>query len=333
MTRLAAIAVGVASATIAGLAQQNTGGPTTTDLLAGLRHPERWVTFSGDYTGQRHSPLTEITPANAHQLAAQWTFQTGTMTRGRGFETTPLAWDGVLYVTGSNNFAWALDGRTGRPFWQYRRELPAKCVAADNAYMPVSIRNAIVPGAAAVYFDDPAQPDGVTITRDDFDLGINAEKDRRRTFRGVIGVNGKFSEHARYEASYVYGVTNIRFDLLNDRITRRWLAAIDAVTDPGSGQIVCRSTLNADPDPLLQGCIPYNVFGDGLRNPASAAWVNTTSSNRVRLAQRVVSGSIAGDLGGFARLPGGPIEYAVGAEYRKESSDYNPDSLISQGET
>jgi glucose dehydrogenase len=58
------------------------------------------------------------------RLAAQWTFQSGTMTRGRGFEATPLALDGVLYVTGSNNFAWALDARTGRPFWQYRRELP-----------------------------------------------------------------------------------------------------------------------------------------------------------------------------------------------------------------
>ena len=59
-----------------------------------------------------------------HRLTAQWTFQTGTMTRGRGFETTPLVWDGVLYMTGSNNLAWALDARTGRPFWQYRRELP-----------------------------------------------------------------------------------------------------------------------------------------------------------------------------------------------------------------
>ncbi len=133
MTRLATIVVGVVSATIVGLAQQNTGGPTAADLLAGLRHPERWVTFSGDYTGQRHSPLTEITPANAHRLAAQWTFQTGTMTRGRGFEATPLAWDGVLYVTGSNNFAWALDGRTGRPFWQYRRELPANLTYGAQA--------------------------------------------------------------------------------------------------------------------------------------------------------------------------------------------------------
>ena len=133
MRRLAVL-VGVVGASMAILAQQATSnGPGTADLLAGLRHPSRWVTFSGDYTGQRHSPLTELTPANVDRLAAQWTFQTGTMTRGRGFEATPLAWDGVLYVTGSNNFAWALDGRTGRPFWQYRRDLPAKLTYGASA--------------------------------------------------------------------------------------------------------------------------------------------------------------------------------------------------------
>ena len=97
---------------------------TARDILDGLADPSRWLTFSGDYSGRRHSPIAQITPANVHRLTAQWTFQSGTMTRGRGFESTPLALDGVLYVTGSNNFAWALDARTGRPFWQYRRELP-----------------------------------------------------------------------------------------------------------------------------------------------------------------------------------------------------------------
>ena len=62
--------------------------------------------------------------ANVARPQARWTFQTGTTTRGRGFEATPLLWDNVLYVTGSNNFAWALDARTGRPFWTYRRDLP-----------------------------------------------------------------------------------------------------------------------------------------------------------------------------------------------------------------
>jgi alcohol dehydrogenase (cytochrome c) len=99
-------------------------GITNRDLRAGLSDPSRWLTFSGDYTGQRHSPLTQITPDNVRRLVPIWTFQSGTLARGRGFETTPLILDGVLYVTGPNNYAWALDARTGRPFWQYRRELP-----------------------------------------------------------------------------------------------------------------------------------------------------------------------------------------------------------------
>ena len=40
------------------------------------------------------------------------------------FETTPIVLDGVLYATGANNLAWALDARTGRVIWRYRRELP-----------------------------------------------------------------------------------------------------------------------------------------------------------------------------------------------------------------
>ena len=104
--------------------ETTSSGVTFDHLLAGLEEPTRWATFSGDYSGRRHSPLSQITPDNVDRLSAQWTFQTGTTTRGRGFETTPLVVDGVLYVTGSNNFAWALDARTGRPFWQYRRDLP-----------------------------------------------------------------------------------------------------------------------------------------------------------------------------------------------------------------
>ena len=99
-------------------------GVTSRDLLDGLRDHTSWLTFSGDYSGRRHSPITEITPQNVHRLVPRWIFQSGTTTRGRGFEATPLVADGVMYVTGSNNFAWALDARTGRPFWQHRRELP-----------------------------------------------------------------------------------------------------------------------------------------------------------------------------------------------------------------
>jgi alcohol dehydrogenase (cytochrome c) len=97
---------------------------TSDDLVKGLANPSRWVTYSGDYTGRRHSPLKQVTPDNAHRLAAQWTFQAEGMVIGRGFESTPLLIDGVLYITGNNNLAWAIDARTGTQLWRYRRALP-----------------------------------------------------------------------------------------------------------------------------------------------------------------------------------------------------------------
>ena len=47
------------------------------------------------------------------------------MAIGRGFETTPLILDGVMYVSGTGNYAWAVDMRSGRQIWRYRRVLPA----------------------------------------------------------------------------------------------------------------------------------------------------------------------------------------------------------------
>ena len=91
------------------------------DLLDGLANPERWLTYSGNYTGQRNSPLTQITTENVRRLAPRWTFQTGVLGK---FEATPIVLDGILFVTGQDNHAWALDARTGRSIWHYHKPLP-----------------------------------------------------------------------------------------------------------------------------------------------------------------------------------------------------------------
>ena len=97
------------------------------EILEGLpADGSRWLTFGGDYGNQRHSPLTQITPENVDGLVSQWTFQTGVL---GNFETTSLLRDNVLYVTGPQNVAWAIDARTGREIWRYRRELPPDLTA------------------------------------------------------------------------------------------------------------------------------------------------------------------------------------------------------------
>src|SRR5205809_5972728 len=45
--------------------------------LVAQEPPNGWPTYHGDYSGRRHSGLTQITPANVHQLTLTWAFETG----------------------------------------------------------------------------------------------------------------------------------------------------------------------------------------------------------------------------------------------------------------
>ena len=103
-------------------------GPVTQqDLLAGLKADgASWLTFGGNYSNHRYSPLTQINPQNVNRLQPQWTFQTGTL---GNFESTTIVRDNILYVTGPQNVNWAIDARSGRQIWRYRRELPPNLTA------------------------------------------------------------------------------------------------------------------------------------------------------------------------------------------------------------
>jgi alcohol dehydrogenase (cytochrome c) len=112
-------------------AQRPRLGVTEQDLLKGSQDPSSWLMFGGDYGGQRHTRATQLTPDNVDKLALQWTLRTDVPGfPGRGLETTPLVVDGVMYVTGNGNQAWAIDARTGRRLWAYERKLPENFAAS-----------------------------------------------------------------------------------------------------------------------------------------------------------------------------------------------------------
>jgi outer membrane receptor protein involved in Fe transport len=79
--------------------------------------------------------------------------------------------------------------------------------------------------------------------------------------------------------------------------------------------------------------VPYNIFGENVRDPAALDFVRTDSTNHDKITQQVVSGSLSGDLGSTLELPGGSIGFAVGAEYRRETSDSDPAQEIQDGLT
>jgi len=74
---------------------------------------DSWLLFHGDYTGKRHSPLTQITPANVNTLTEAWRFQTS-----GGIKATPILANGVMYITTTDNL-WAIDARTAKELWHY----------------------------------------------------------------------------------------------------------------------------------------------------------------------------------------------------------------------
>jgi alcohol dehydrogenase (cytochrome c) len=76
---------------------------------------DSWPSYHGDYTGKRHSRLTQITPQNVGGLGLAWAFQTG---QSDALKSSPLLVDGILYFTVPDN-VWAVDARSGHQIWHY----------------------------------------------------------------------------------------------------------------------------------------------------------------------------------------------------------------------
>jgi outer membrane receptor protein involved in Fe transport len=201
-----------------------------------------------------------------------------------------------------------------------------------NPFLSPAARDAI----SAV--TDPADPT-FTLLNANSSLGLISTEIRRDLYRGVIGLKGDFGSDFSYEVSYIHGETAALSKLGNSRVTQRFANALDSVIDGSGvlgtpGAIVCNSTLTAGRRNTgnfdVDQCQPVNIFGEGNVTAAARNYINATVGTRLRLKQDVVSAYINGTSSSIFELPGGPIGFAVGAEYRKESSRFSvPDALNS----
>ena len=190
-------------------------------------------------------------------------------------------------------------------------------IALDNPFVPASIRDAALASGAT----------GLFVSRDNLDYGRPGEEDIRRTFRTVFDISGRISDHATWDAYYEYGQTQDPITKIGDRLTKQYTDALDAVLDPATGKIVCNPANNPGAN-----CIPVSLFGAGPITPQQLAYFRTNNVSHAKIEQQVVSGSISGDFGQFFELPGGPVKFAVGGEYRNESSRFDPNANLVNGQ-
>lgn len=109
---------------------------------------EDWPAYGHDPGGQRHSPLTDITPENVQQLTVAWTWHmrpattpapAGTANRRTRFsasQATPLMIDGRLYVTTPYGSVAALDPVSGSQIWSTAIPGPGQPSLRGVTYWP-----------------------------------------------------------------------------------------------------------------------------------------------------------------------------------------------------
>ncbi|MDH4065452.1 MAG: PQQ-binding-like beta-propeller repeat protein, partial [Acidobacteriota bacterium] len=101
-------------------------------ILRAEAEPQNWLTYNGTYNSQRHSTLSQITPANVMDLELKWMVQNQVF---GAWQSNPLVVDGVMYLTQRPNDVMAVDAKTGALFWLYRYTPSDKarvCCGANN---------------------------------------------------------------------------------------------------------------------------------------------------------------------------------------------------------
>ena len=199
--------------------------------------------------------------------------------------------------------------------WAHNSNENICCARESNANLTVLSGNPFIPAAIQAQMT-ALKITSLTMGSQNFDLPDEAAVNDRRTSRYVVGANGRidaFDTNWTWNAYYQKGVSfQTASAIAPDKAN--FAAAMDAVTNPATGAIVCRSTLTNPGN----GCVPYNVLGENVNSQAAINYVMGQGSRDFRhehFTQDVLSASASGEP--FSDWAG-PVSIATGIEHRAE---------------
>lgn len=230
--------------------------------------------------------------------------------------------------------------RYNAPRGSFQGTPTALTIFSGNAYLPASVQSIMTANHIASFTfrrTGSAYDIGADMTLRDTSVmnsatgGFHWDIDSDHLFKGWA-VDGYYQYGHNTRKGYQIG-------LRVDRI----FAAVDAVKDPATGNIVCRTTLSASP---MAGCQPLDLFGRGNASAAAVDWVvgndpgqkittplyfagsgfapgqtdsYTSQEAKVTITtmqQHVAELSASGEV--FKGWGAGPITAAFGGTYREE---------------
>jgi iron complex outermembrane receptor protein len=188
--------------------------------------------------------------------------------------------------------------------------------------------DADVAGNVGVTYDNYYNPFG----QDIFDVRRRMVDVGGRSFDGqvdqydtVVGFRGDFGTSWSYDVSYSWGHrTDTR--VLGGQFYGPFLAnALGSSFKNDDGDIVCGT-----PDLVLDGCVPFNIFGGpGTITQEMQDYVQLSATSRTITEIHDFQAGVVGDIW---ELPAGPLSSAFGYEYRKNKLKAQLDSGVQSGQ-
>lgn len=159
------------------------------------------------------------------------------------------------------------------------------------------------------------------------DLGGRNSDFSREAFRVLGGVRGGITDNINFDAYYQYSRTS-NTNLQRGNISAsRFRNALTVEFVPGSTtQVRC-----VDAAARAAGCVPLNVFGTGLADPAALNYLSINATNITTSELVNAVGAISGTLFNLG-MGADDVGFAAGVEYRKMNSDFIPDTFLASGD-
>jgi outer membrane receptor protein involved in Fe transport len=205
-------------------------------------------------------------------------------------------------------------------------------IAPSGAFFVTSQLNCSNPFLSAQQFatlgcTSPADVVPWYVGRRNVEGGPRFDDLRHTSYRLLGGMRGAITENWDYDvfANFARLVYSEVYN--NDMSITRIIRALDVVDD-GTGNAVCQSVLDGT-DPA---CVPWNIFQEGQVTPEAINYLTLPLFSDGDLNQDQFVGFVRGDLGFGMPTANSTVQVVIGAEYRDESFDYNPDQGFTSGD-
>jgi len=199
-------------------------------------------------------------------------------------------------------------------------------IYADNAFIPEILRPYMPAPAGPPSLTTPTDLQSFQMSRDNYDFPQPTTVIIDEAYTYALSLKGQLGGSWDWDASYSHGQNTYNRATHNTRDRAAYARAVDAVVDPVSGDIVCRSTL-ADP---ANRCVPLNLFGQGTPSADAIDYVTFTSRTSLAYVQDSAQANLRGSP--FATWAG-DVAIAAGVEWRHESANSTVDDRAATGVT